>query len=381
MRVKNFSASLVGAFIVLASGQHAVAEGAAASGNLIGATLYRDDCASCHGGDGRGLPGSSPPLAGNPAILVPKPFDAISAVLKGIPARDGMPAMPSFAGSLDDRRVADVVNYLRTSWGNKAAPNATSGLVAAWRSALSLPVYASNAARRFDCPDVGQGGAAALDPNLIADLSAEMARRSVAYATLIDRYKVQNPGAGMADIVNNLVAAYCPVVAAGAGSDQAKSLALKRFALNITARLSEQNVAAQAAPAVGIIWATPLGYSLAEHDPAWQPALRCPPDNDSLVPARLVAAALKIRGKAELNFSAPAAIEQADTMLAQHPRATPADLANALILAYCEGVARLAGAGDPEKSAAVARYGENVIEQLQLKVETREQPPPAKASR
>ena len=68
-------------------------------------------------------------------------------------------------------------------------------------------------------------------------------------------------------------------------------------------------------------------------------------------------------------------------MLAQHPRATPADLANALILAYCEGVVGLTGVGEAEKSGAVARYGETVIEQLQLKVETREQPPPAKASR
>jgi hypothetical protein len=291
-----------------------------------------------------------------------------------------MPAMPSFGGSMDDRRVADVVNYVRTSWGNTAAPNATPKLVAAWRTSLSLPVYASAAARRFDCPDVGQGGAAALDPAVIADLGGELAKRSVAYATLVDKYKAQNPDADMADIVNNLVAAYCPVVAAGGGSAQQKSLALKRFALELTSYLANQSVVAEAEPDVGIIWAVPLGPSLAERDPGWQPALKCPANDDSRVPTKLVAAAAQIAGKADVNLSAPAATSQADAMLAQNPQAKPADLANALILAYCEGVAGLSGVGDVEKSAALMRYGEQVIQELQLEVETKERAPAANAS-
>ena len=60
----------------------------------------------------------------------------------------------------------------------------------------------------------------------------------------------------MADIVNNLVAAYCPVVAKSGRSDQAKSMALKRFSLTITTYLSNQSVT-EAEPDVGIIWAVP----------------------------------------------------------------------------------------------------------------------------
>jgi mono/diheme cytochrome c family protein len=342
--------------------------------------LYADNCASCHQANGQGIVGSIPPLAGNPAVVAAKPFDALSAVLQGIPARDGMPAMPSFGGSMDDRSVADVVNYVRTNWGNTAAPNATPKLVAAWRTSLSLPVYASAAARRFDCPDVGQGGGAALDPAVIADLGGELAKRSVAYATLVDKYKEQNPDADMADIVNNLVAAYCPVVASGGGSDQQKSLALKRFALELTSYLSNQSVVAEAEPDVGVIWAVPLGPSLAERDPGWQATLKCPANDNSHVPTKLVAAAAQIAGKADVNLSAPAAIGQADAMLAQNPQAKPADLANALILAYCEGVAGLGGVGDVEKSAALLRYGEQVIQELQLKVETKERAPAAKVT-
>ena len=47
--------------------------------------------------------------------------------------------------------------------------------------------------------------------------------------------------------------------------------------------------------------------------------------------------------------------------------AKPADLANALILAYCEGVMGLSGVGDVEKTAALMRYGEQVIQELDIR--------------
>jgi mono/diheme cytochrome c family protein len=345
----------------------------------LAAKLYADNCTTCHGAKGEGIAGSIPPLAANPAVIAAKPFDILSVVLQGIPARADLPAMPSFAGSLNDSDVANLTNYVRTSWGNKAAPNATRAMVATWRATLSLPVYASDAARKFDCPSVGQGADASLDPNLIAVLGGEMAQRSVAYASVIDTYKAQYPDAGMADIVNNLVAAYCPVIARRAISDQAKSLALKRFALTITTYLSNQTVT-EAEPDVGIIWAVPLGHSLAERDPGWQPALKCPANDNSRVPSALVTKAAQIAGKPDVNFSAPAAIAQADTMLAANAKAKPADLANALILAFCEGVTGLAGVGDVAKSGSLMRYGQEVIGALQLKAELKARPPAAKAS-
>jgi mono/diheme cytochrome c family protein len=343
----------------------------------LAAKLYADNCATCHGAKGEGTAGSIPPLAANPAVIAAKPFDILAVVLQGIPARADLPAMPSFAGSLNDSDVANLTNYVRTSWGNKAAPNATRALVATWRGTLSLPVYASDAARRFDCPAVGQGADPSLDPNLTAVLGGEMTQRSVAYASVIDTYKAQYPDAGTADIVNNLVAAYCPVIAKRAISDQAKSQALKRFALTITTYLSNQSVT-ETEPDVGIIWAVPLGVSLAERGPGWQPALKCPANDNSRVPSALMTKAAQITGKPDVNFSAPAAIAQADAMLAANPKAKPADLANALILAFCEGVAGLPGVGDVEKSGALMRYGQEVIGELQLKAELKAKPPAAK---
>jgi mono/diheme cytochrome c family protein len=340
------------------------------------AKLYADNCASCHQSSGQGIAGSIPPLAGNPAVLAAKPFDILAVVLQGVPARADVPAMPSFAGSLADGDVAALTNYVRTSWGNAAAPNATPELVAGWRSTLALPVYADDPARRFDCPDVGQGGSGALDPALIAMLGGEMAQRSAAYPTIVDKYKAQYPNAGLADTVNNLVAAYCPVVAAGAGSAQTKSLAVKRFALNVTSDLASQTVADNE-PDVGIVWAVAAGASLGERDPPWEPKLKCPVNDNSRVPATLVAAAAQVIGKLDVNFPAPAAIAQADAMFAKNPKAKPADLANALILAFCEGVVTFKGVGGVEKSGALLRFGQEVIQELQLKVELRERPPAA----
>jgi mono/diheme cytochrome c family protein len=82
------------------------------------AKLYTDNCATCHQANGQGTPGSIPPLAGNPAVIAAKPFDTLSVVLQGVPARDGIPEMPSFAGSLNDNDVAELANYVRTNWGN-----------------------------------------------------------------------------------------------------------------------------------------------------------------------------------------------------------------------------------------------------------------------
>ena len=195
-----------------------------------------------------------------------QPFNILAAVLAGIPARGNMMAMPGFAGSLSDQDVADLANYVRTSWGNAAAPNATPAMVATWRPSLALPVYASAAARTFDCPDVGQAGSATLDPASIAALSGRMGATLDGLCNAGCKLQAQQPNAGTTDIVNNLVAAYCPIVAATTASDEAKRMTVKRFAMNVASYLAGK-ARPDAVPDVGMIWATPAGYSLAEHRP------------------------------------------------------------------------------------------------------------------
>ena len=99
-----------------------------------GAQLYVENCSGCHQASGRGIAGAFPPLAGNGVVVAASPNNIIKVVDRGIKAREGFIAMPAFATQLTDQQVADIANYVRTSWGNRAAPNATSAAVARMRA-------------------------------------------------------------------------------------------------------------------------------------------------------------------------------------------------------------------------------------------------------
>jgi mono/diheme cytochrome c family protein len=100
------------------------------------ASLYMDHCSACHQSGGRGMPGIFPPLVANGAVIAPDPGNVLQAVLNGIPMQNGYVAMPSFASQLTNQQIADVANYVRTSWGNQAVPNATAADVARLRAAM-----------------------------------------------------------------------------------------------------------------------------------------------------------------------------------------------------------------------------------------------------
>jgi len=100
-----------------------------------GAALYMDNCGGCHQALGRGLPGVFPPLAGNGVVVARDPANILKVVDAGIPARGGFIPMPAFKDQLTDQQVADIANYIRTSWGNAAQPNVTPAMVANMRAA------------------------------------------------------------------------------------------------------------------------------------------------------------------------------------------------------------------------------------------------------
>jgi mono/diheme cytochrome c family protein len=66
-----------------------------------------------------------PPLAGNPAVLDPNASSLINLLLngaeplvvKGVP--DGY-RMPQFRVQLNDEQIAEVLSFVRGSWGNDA---------------------------------------------------------------------------------------------------------------------------------------------------------------------------------------------------------------------------------------------------------------------
>ena len=85
-----------------------------------GEAIYKGVCQDCHMPDGRGAVGAGmyPALARNPKLEVAG--YPISVVL------NGQKAMPDFGSMLSDEQVADVVNYVRTHFGNNYKDKVTA---------------------------------------------------------------------------------------------------------------------------------------------------------------------------------------------------------------------------------------------------------------
>ncbi len=96
-----------------------------------GATLFAQNCSACHQPMGQGVPGAFPALAGN-KFVQSDPKNPAYVVTHG---RGGM---PNFAGDLDDKQIATILSFVRSSWGNTAAPLDAS-VVAAARGAATPP--------------------------------------------------------------------------------------------------------------------------------------------------------------------------------------------------------------------------------------------------
>jgi len=88
---------------------------------IAGKTIYQKTCITCHQPDGKGLPGTYPPLAGSDYLLVDK-YRAIRQVLKGSSQKITVNGS-TFQGvmtpqGLNDSDVAQVLNYVYHSFGN-----------------------------------------------------------------------------------------------------------------------------------------------------------------------------------------------------------------------------------------------------------------------
>lgn len=89
-----------------------------------GKTLYDNNCLTCHQADGSGVPGMNPPLSnvdwvtGNKERLIRVVINGLTTPLE-IDGETYHNPMPSHK-HLTDKEVADVLSYIRSSFGNKA---------------------------------------------------------------------------------------------------------------------------------------------------------------------------------------------------------------------------------------------------------------------
>ena len=80
-----------------------------------GQAIFAQNCAACHQPTGKGIPGAYPALAGGKIATGPQavPVDRVLS---------GHGGMPSFRNALSNTQISAVLNYVRSSFGNHAAP-------------------------------------------------------------------------------------------------------------------------------------------------------------------------------------------------------------------------------------------------------------------
>ncbi|HEY3621849.1 MAG TPA: cytochrome c [Roseiarcus sp.] len=98
-----------------------------------GADLFRNICAACHQADAMGAVGAAtyPPLAEDKSL---GSTDFILVELFG-----GLRGMPAVGAMMSDQQVADVVNYVRTHFGNSYNDAISAADVSAARRRTSPP--------------------------------------------------------------------------------------------------------------------------------------------------------------------------------------------------------------------------------------------------
>lgn len=128
-----------------ASSTHETREAPATKIAIDGHQVFAQNCAGCHGAEGRGQPGYFPPLAGNPDLAKDRLLTVL-VVLHGlsgsidVAGKTYQGSMPPF-DHLSDTEVAAVVNYVQSAWGNVAPGQAKidAATIAAQRSRTMTP--------------------------------------------------------------------------------------------------------------------------------------------------------------------------------------------------------------------------------------------------
>jgi mono/diheme cytochrome c family protein len=98
---------------------------AALSRAQLGAKVYNTTCITCHQANGLGVPGQYPPLAGSEWAtgseerVIRIVLHGLSGPLK-VHGQEFNNVMAPLGAALKDEQIANVLSYVRSSWGNSA---------------------------------------------------------------------------------------------------------------------------------------------------------------------------------------------------------------------------------------------------------------------
>jgi mono/diheme cytochrome c family protein len=198
----------------------------------LGGGAYLSHCASCHGVDGKGLAGVVPALVGNGAVNAQGPQNMIRVVLGGLAAKGEFAPMPAVGVAMSDADIAEVANYVRQLGGNEAPVTAEAETVAGLRAVTPTML---NSGPDAGCPEIGSPQVAHAIADARNGLQRDLAgvtdaNMYVQTQRVVAKLRAAAPGVAMAELVNGLTAAYCPVVRQDAKLDVAsRTLRLGQF--------------------------------------------------------------------------------------------------------------------------------------------------------
>ena len=129
----------------------------------FGQDLYAQNCQACHRPNGVGTPPTFPSLVKDAMVTSSDATALVTVVKKGIGV------MPAYGNRLSDGQIAAIVTYVRSSWGNQAAPVSAEDVARGGGAAVAAGAGggAIYAAKCSACHGAnGEGGAF---PKLIGD--------------------------------------------------------------------------------------------------------------------------------------------------------------------------------------------------------------------
>jgi mono/diheme cytochrome c family protein len=119
---------IIGSMIMIVASSFTIKQQPGIKASVIrGEKVYKATCIACHQADGLGVQRMNPPLVKTKWVLGDK--KALAGIiingLKGgeieIDGDDFHNPMPPMGAQLDDQQIADVLTYVRNSFGNKAS--------------------------------------------------------------------------------------------------------------------------------------------------------------------------------------------------------------------------------------------------------------------
>jgi mono/diheme cytochrome c family protein len=125
-RLKAEDAQAMAVYVKSLTAVEDAASGVSTERTLAGAGIYEERCQKCHMASGRGGLFAGPSLVGSAIVQADNPASLINVILHGpqLPKEitfGTWETMHPYADVLDDAQVASMCNFVRGSWGNRAA--------------------------------------------------------------------------------------------------------------------------------------------------------------------------------------------------------------------------------------------------------------------